>query len=468
MPRAGVPFFLAIVCRRASIASEVERGYARENFPTGPKPAMKTSLTAAIVCCCLLGCAANATSASTAEPAAATLADRQGMSVVRLQRLTKFMNNVVVAGDYLGAVTLVARDGHIIDQRAHGHRNLGKTSAMLPDTIFRIYSMTKPITSVAALMLMEEGKLSLEDPVSKYLPAFSVMQVQVGGTVAVPQLRPAVRPITIRHLLTHTAGFATGGENLEAVKRFNSVDLHKSLNLKAYVEYVAKQPLAADPGTRFNYDGVPLEVLSHLIEVVAGIPFDLFLARYLLGPLRMVDSGFSVPFEKRQRVADLASTDQAGKLVLATPRHAKFPGEMLNPYPSGAGGLYSTAIDFLRFSQMLLNGGELDGVTILGRKSVELMMMNHLTHLTPPVNAFNPAEGFGLGGWVVLDVARRGRPGSVGQFGWSGAASTYFTIDPKEKLIAILMMQYLPTNSPNDAPKISTQFYNLVYQSIVK
>ena len=163
----------------------------------------------------------------------------------------------------------------------------------------------------------------------------------------------------------------------------------------------------------------------------------------------------------------MVTTTADGRLAIAATHDASHPGESLNPYPSGAGGLYSTAGDYLRFCQMLLNGGTLDSVSILGRKTVEMMMMNQLTHLNPPVNGFSMAEGFGLGGYVVLDVARRGRLGSVGQFGWSGAGSTYFTIDRQEKLIAILLMQHLPQELPKDPPKISGRFYDLVYQSLV-
>lgn len=392
----------------------------------------------------------------------------EGFSEARLARLGGFMQTVIESGDYLGAVTLISRNGRIVDSRTYGHRDLAKKMPMTQDSIFRIYSMTKTITSVAVLILMEEGKLGLEDPVVKFIPEFTNTRVFSGGTADAPQMRSVKRPITIRHLLTHTAGFAThGAKGDEAVKLFNRIDLHQSPTLKAYTDYVARQPLVTDPGERFAYDGVSLVVLSRLVEVVSGMTLDAFLQQKILSPLGMNDTGFNVPQAKRSRVADMVTTTADGRLVIAATNDASHPGESLNPYPSGAGGLYSTAGDYARFCQMLLNGGSLDGVSILGRKTVELMMMNHLTHLDPPVNAFSIAEGFGLGGYVVLDVARRGRLGSAGQFGWSGAGSTYFTIDRQEKLIAILLMQHLPQDLPKDPPKISVRFYDLVYQSLV-
>lgn len=407
--------------------------------------------------------------APSSAPAQEFIARADGFSGARLDRLNMFMRSVTDSGEHLGAVTLISRNGRIVDWRAYGHRDLTKKSPMSQDSIFRIYSMTKTVTSVAVLMLMEEGKLSLEDPVSKFLPEFADMNVFDGGTADAPKLRPPARQITIRHLLTHTAGFATsGGKNDEAVKLFNRFDLHRSPDLKSYTEYVARQPLAVDPGERFNYDGVNTEVLCRMMEIVSGMSFDVFLHQRILGPLKMVDTGFSVPTAMRGRVVDMVTTTVDGKLAIAAAHHAKNPGETINPYPSGAGGLYSTAIDYLRFCQMLLNGGTLDGVSILGRKTVDLMLMNHLTHFDPPVNSFSKAEGFGLGGYVVLDVARRGRLGSVGQFGWSGAGSTYFVIDREEKMVAILLMQHHPQGLPKDPPKISVKFYNLVYQSLVK
>lgn len=369
---------------------------------------------------------------------------------------------------YLGAVVMIARRGKTVEWRAFGQRDLARSAPMQRDSIFRIYSMTKTITSVAVLMLMEEGRLALDDPVADYLPEFADVQVFAGGTADRPLLRAPARPITIRHLLTHTAGFAVGGPGVEEATRLLArADPSAAADLKGFAERMSRAPLAADPGQRFGYDGVSLEVLSRLVEVVGDVPFDVFLKRRILDPLGMIDTGFSVPESERARIADITAAGPTGALVLAAGRSAARPGEPLNAYPSGAGGLYSTAADFLRFCQMLLNGGELDGVSIIGRKTVELMMLNQLTRLDPPVTSFSDAEGFGIGGSVLIDVAGRGRLGSLGQFGWSGAASTYFTIDPKEQLIAILLMQHLPRDERPDLPRISPRFYNLVYQALV-
>jgi CubicO group peptidase (beta-lactamase class C family) len=390
-----------------------------------------------------------------------------GVSAERLQRLDHYLQDITTRGDYLGAVVLVAREGKIVDWSAYGYRDLAHRDKMPRDAIFRIYSMTKTVTAAAVLTLMEEGKLTLDDPIGKHLPEFANMVVFTGGGADAPQTRPVKTPVTIRQLLTHTPGFAVYGKPDDEVNvLFNRAALHTSRDLQEYASRLARLPLAHEPGEQFHYDGVPTQLLARLVEVLSGMPFDRYLQARIFTPLGMADTGFSVPPAKRARIADMTTTDADGKLAAPAPGMVPAPGEQLNPYFSGAGGLYSTAADYARFAQMLLNGGQLDGASILGRKTVELMMQNHLTQLNPP--EFSPGEGFGLGGSVVLDVARRGRLASAGAFGWSGAASTYYTVDPKEKLVAILMMQHLPQGLPHDPPKVSLKFYNLVYQALVK
>jgi CubicO group peptidase (beta-lactamase class C family) len=328
--------------------------------------------------------------------------------------------------------------------------------------------MSKPITSVAALMLMEQGKHRLDEPIDKYLPEMRDMRVFVGGTADEPQLRKPVRPITVRDLFIHSAAFAVGAESPPpAVAILERANLQHSRDLRSYVTKLSGVPLAADPGTRFNYDGVQTVVLSRLIEVWSGQPFDQFLQERLFAPLHMSDTGFSVPTAQRHRIAQMTSTDAQGRLVESPVYAGAVAGEQINPYPSGAGGLYSTAADYARFCQMLLNGGQLDDVTILSARTVDMMMSNHLGHLQPPQTEFRPGEGFGLGGYVVVDEARRGRLGNIGQFGWFGAAGTYFIIDRKEQLVALLMLQHLPQGRANDPPKLSAPFYNLVHQSLI-
>lgn len=371
----------------------------------------------------------------------------------RLERLHAYLEQATGRDGYPGAVSLIAVDGRVMDLRAYGHEDIARRRPMAPDAIFRIYSMTKPITSVAALMLVEEGRLSLDDPISRYLPEFAP-----AGARAVP---------TVRQLLTHTAGFATdAGEHPEAARRLAEAAPEKAKDLAGYVRRVASVPLAESPGTHFHYDGTNTQVLARMVEVIAGMPFHAFLEKRIFTPLALRDTGFEVPVAQRARVVDLGVRTSAGQWALADTESARVPGERISAYDNGAGGLYSTASDYFRFAQMLANGGELDGVRLLSRKTVALMMTDQLGAMQPPLAGPGPGEGFGLGGYVVTDVARRGRLGSVGQFGWSGAASTYFTVDRSEHLVAILMAQYLPEGDAPALPRLSVPFFNLVYQAL--
>ncbi|HJW07924.1 MAG TPA: serine hydrolase domain-containing protein, partial [Rhodanobacter sp.] len=355
------------------------------------------------------------------------------------------MRTATGADGYLGGVTLLARNGRIVDWQAYGHRDLARRVPMRRDAIFRIYSMTKTVTSVAVMLLVEEGKLALDDPLSRYLPGFTAPQVLIGGSIDAPKLRPADKPVTLHALLTHTAGYPAGRKGDElGLTLMERIDPHGAADLRGFADRMRRVPLAADPGTRFGYDGASLELLARVVEVVSGQSFESFLQQRIFEPLQMRDTGFRVPAAQRSRVVDLTTMGDDGRLRLADTASARHPGEPLNAYPSGAGGLYSTAGDYARFAQMLLDGGTLDGHQLLSRKTVELMLRNHLTMLDPPVTQFSDAEGFGLGGYVVLDPARRGQLGSPGQFGWSGAASTSFSIDPHEHLLMILLLQHLP------------------------
>ena len=422
-----------------------------------------TSLLAAVWLCVALPQAAAA-----ATPLPESRPDAQGVSSARLQRLHDYMRHATGDDGYLGGVTLVARNGRLVDWQAYGHRDLARREPMRRDAIFRIYSMTKTVTSVAVMMLVEEGKLTLEDPLSRYLPGFAAPQVLIGGTADAPKLRPADKPVTLHALLTHTAGYPAGRKGDEpAVTLMERIDPHGAADLRGFAERMSHVPLAADPGTRFGYDGASLELLARVVEVVSGQSFEGFLQQRIFDPLAMHDTGFSLPEAQRARVVDITTTGSDGYLRIADGPGARHPGAALNAYASGAGGLYSTAGDYARFAQMLLDGGTLDGHTLLGRKTVELMLRNHLTMLDPPVTQFSDAEGFGIGGYVVLDAARRGQLGSPGQFGWSGAASTSYSIDPQEHLLMILMLQHLPRgDGGKDLPRISRNFYDLVYQAL--
>jgi len=390
-------------------------------------------------------------------------ADAPGWAPDRLARLHAFMDKATDGDGYLGGVTLVMQHDAIVEVKAYGYRDLGRRVPMTMDSIFRIYSMTKTVTSVALMMLVEEGKVGLDDPLSQYLPGFDHPQVLDHGV-----RRPALRKVTLHDLLTHTAGYPAGVKGDEAaVKAMESIDPHGTANLREFAERMSRVDLAADPGTRFGYDGASLELIARVVEVVSGQSFASFLDKRIFTPLGMVDTSFSVPANKRNRVVDITSMGDDGHLHIADGPSARHPGDALNRYDSGAGGLYSTVGDYARFARMLLDGGALDGKVLLGRKTVEMMMRNHLGMLNPPVTQFSSAEGFGIGGSVVIDAARRGQLGSDGQYGWTGAASTYYTIDPKEKLVAMLFLQHIPRDDgKRDLPRVSRTFYNLVYQAM--
>jgi len=412
---------------------------------------------------------ASAVAPETAMPLPGASAASEGFSGARLERLHAFLRESTGPSGYLGGVTLIARHGHIVDWQAYGHRDLARTQPMRRDDIFRMYSMTKTVTSVAVLMLVEEGKLSLDDPASKYLPEFARLQVLDGGTVDAPRWRAPARPLTLRHLLTHTSGFAAGlpGDELAGALAERN-DPHGAADLRGFVAMAARNGLAADPGTRFGYEAANLEALARIVEVASGQDFASFLQSRVFAPLRMHDTGFTVPAAKRARVVDITRMGTAHKLEPDDGPSSRTPGAALNAYASGAGGLYSTAGDYARFCQMLLDGGTLDGQVLLGRKTVELMLSNNLAGiLDPPVNQYSDGEGFGLGGYVILDPARRGTPGSPGAFGWSGAASTNYIIDPREGMSAIVLLQHLPNGAADDLPRIGRRVQALVYQALV-
>ena len=384
----------------------------------------------------------------------------------RWGRLDSFLDSATANGAYPGAVALVEVDGRIAFHGRWGHADLAATSPMREDNIFRIYSMTKPVTSVAVLMLLEEGRLSLDDPLSRFIPAFADSQLVIGGDLQHPKLTPSPRAITLRHLLTHTSGLAADSRTHPlATRLLDKADVDGAGSLQDVAERLAKVPLAEAPGTHFHYEGSNTELLARVVEVVSGQPFAQFLQHRIFDPLAMRDTGFVVPAAQRGRVVELPTGTDDGRLRVAGTPSALSPGVRLRGYDSGAGGLYSTAADYLAFARMLRDDGRAGGRRLLARKTVDLMMADQLGGFVPAVPGPAPGEGFGLGGYVVVDPAARGKLGSAGQFGWSGAASTYFAIDRRERLVAILMLQYLPAG-PRPLASPSTRFYNLVYQAI--
>jgi CubicO group peptidase (beta-lactamase class C family) len=386
-----------------------------------------------------------------------------GLSSARLERIRPVMQRYVDQQQIAGLVTLIARRGQVAYLEALGWQELETRTPMTPDALFRIYSMTKPITSVAVMMLAEAGQIRLSDPVARYIPAFKDAPVMVARGGFAYDLVPARRPITLHDLLTHTAGLSYGFDlhsALDDLYRQTVGQLMRgpALSLEKWVMALSRLPLAFQPGTGFNYS-MAIDVLGYVIQLAAEQPFDAFLREKIFGPLGMVDTDFWVPPEKAHRLAGIYGPAEGGGLKPAeTPdgRHHTEPA----PAASGGGGLVSTIGDYFRFGQMLLNGGELEGTRLLGRKTVEWMLQNHLPPGVHPDG--DPAIGFGLGGSVLLQPGLSHRPGSPGKFGWGGAANTEWWIDPAEELQCLLMLQYV---SGVTIP-IADDFAQLAYQAL--
>jgi CubicO group peptidase (beta-lactamase class C family) len=404
--------------------------------------------------------AAKPPAAVPASPLPLATPESQGMSSERLGRLHAETERFVTDGKYAGVVSLLVRNGKIVDWRAWGKRDIEAGLPMERDTICRIYSMSKIVTSVAALILLEEARFKLDDPVGDYLPELARMKVLTGGTAEKPLLADAKTPITIKHLFTHTSGLTYDGDTSPVEKLNRDAKLPEATSLPDFVRRVSLLPLAFEPGERFNYS-VSIDVLGALVEKVSGRSLGEFLAERLFRPLGMKDTGFSVPETKQTRLAKTYEKGGDGMLRPAKPVFGVEPG----PGPkleAGGAGLFSTTGDYARFMQMLLNGGELDGVRILSRKTVELMMANHLNHLPRTTLQWSESDGFGLGGAVRVDLAKGNALGSVGQFGWGVAATTYAILDPQEKTVALLFVQHFP----HDEHKIFWRFSTLFYQAI--
>jgi CubicO group peptidase (beta-lactamase class C family) len=387
---------------------------------------------------------------------------RLGFSVERLGRLHQRMRQFVDEGQHAGIATLIARHGEIVDWQAWGHRDREAKLPMEKDTIARVYSMTKIVTSAAILQLHEQARLRLDDPVERHLPALAKHQVLTGGTADAPDLVPATRSITIKDLLTHTSGYMYPGGKAVIDELYAKADVIRAQTMDEFVERLGRVPLVHQPGARFTY-GVSTDVLGAVVEKVSGQRLDRYIAEHMTGPLRMDDTAFVVPPAKRARLAKVYRAPKGGPLEPVP--DSELVMSSLDPVAMhwGGAGLFSTLGDFARFGQMLLNGGELDGVRVLGRKTVELMTTNALTHTPTPHTQFNEYEGFGLGGAVRLDAGRAARLGSVGQFGWSGAANTYFNIDPQESTVVVLFAQHMPS----EQFRLSWTFSTLFYASLV-
>ena len=377
-----------------------------------------------------------------------------GMSTSRLGRIAPVMQGYVDNGKIPCALTMIAREGKLVHFEKFGMQDIAAAKPVEFDTIFRLYSMTKPITSVAVMMLYEKGHFQLTTPVSEFVPAFKDMKVYTEDGSAIVD---ADREVTIKHLLTHTAGliYDSNKDDHPIDQRYENADLYGG-DLANMVNKLGGIPLLHQPGTAWKY-GMAIDILGYLVGIVSGMPFETFLKTRIFEPLGMDDTGFSVRVENANRYSKVYEFGEDGELQAIEKVHAATGP--LSFFHSGGGGLQSTAADYLRFCQMVLNDGELDGERLLGRKTAELIRMNHV----PPdwLAPERTGTGFGLGFSVITDVADTSSLGSVGTCSWGGMASTTFWIDPVEDLIGIFMTQLVGADSPFHA-----QFRVLTYQAL--
>jgi CubicO group peptidase (beta-lactamase class C family) len=386
-----------------------------------------------------------------------------GLSAERLERLSRVMQDYIDRGKIAGMVALVARKGGVAYLKPFGKLDTAKGTAMPANGIFRIASQTKAVTSVAVMMLQEEGKLLLDDPVSKYIPEFANTRVAVQAPDQGAQgytTVPAKRQITIRDLLTHTAGisYGTGPAKDEYIKAGISgwFLADKNVTIGEVIKKLAALPFDAQPGEKFIY-GYNTDILGYLVECVSGMSLTDFFAKRITGPLGMTDTHFFLPEDKIDRFASVYGLDEKGGLNLVEDARDNFYVKGPRMCYAGGAGLLSTAEDYARFLLMLLNGGQLDGARLLSPKSVELMTADH-------AGALYGSQGFGLGFWITDRLGRNGQPGSVGAFGWGGAYYTTYWVDPAEELVCVLMTQLMPAGTCD----LQGKFRTMVYQSVVE
>jgi len=394
--------------------------------------------------------------------------DQAGLSRERVERIRALAQDYVAAGRIAGVVTMVVRGGNVALFEAFGRMDVERNVPMRKDAIFRLASMSKAVTSVAAMILVEEGRLQLTDPVSKYIPAFRQTTVAVPAPAGAPGagrygVVPAKREITIRDLLTHTAGISYGEGN-PAEAQYRAAGIigwylgDQKDPIRTVAERIAALPFDAQPGEKYVY-GYNTDILGAVIEQASGLPLDQFFRTRIFEPLKMTDSGFFLPPEKRDRLVTVYAA-KAGSIERA-PDPGKGQGDYVEgPRAcfSGGAGLLSTPMDYTRFLLMLQNGGELDGVRILSPKTVELMTVNHVGTLYSTTGT-----GFGLGFEVTEDVGRAGRYATAGTYGWGSAYYQRYFVDPQEKLIAVFFAQLVPAGGLD----FDSKYRTLVYQSIV-
>lgn len=387
---------------------------------------------------------------------------QQGLSIERLARIKPAMQQYIDQKKLAGVMTLVARNGEIVHWHSQGLQDIEKQTPLAKDTIFRIYSMSKPITAVAALTLWEQGKFHMHDPIDKYLPELKGLKVYVSGSGDDMVLEEAKYPIRIIDLFTHTAGFSYGFSNSEVDKMYQAL-FAKGMpeSSSDSLKMIASLPLNHQPGTAWNY-GVNTDVIGFLVERLSGKKLGDYMQEKIFGPLNMTDTAFSVAPENLDRFAEVYTVGKQGQTIVMENEPL---GDFLSDpaVHNAGGGLTSTMGDYYIFAQMLLNGGHYNGVQILGRKTVEYMRSNHLPESLIPFNAQSTGEGYGLAVSVMVDPGQSRFMSSTGNFGWSGAASTFMRIDPKENMIMISMAQFIPVGFH----AYHHDFRNIVYQSLV-
>jgi CubicO group peptidase (beta-lactamase class C family) len=392
-----------------------------------------------------------------------------GMSSERLKRLDDGMKSLISEGRLAGAVTMVARHGKVVEFDANGKRDIAGNAPMQKDSIFRIYSMSKPITGVAMMMLFEEGKWQLNDPVAKYIPEFANLKVYATDAQHNMTTVEQTHPVTMRELMSHSGGFTYGIFSNTPVDRLQREADVLNINntLDEFIKRLSKIPLNAQPGTEWHYS-VSVDIQGYIVQKLSGMPFEEYLEKHIFKPLGMTDTGFYVPKEKLNRFAEMYNYDKDGKLAVVK------AGEGLNHdfsakpnFASGGGGLVSTANDYMRFCQMLLNGGQLDGVRLLSPRTVELMRTDMLA---PGLTIFGPGAGFGLDFAVYTDPVAAGGYYGKGSFWWGGAAGTWFWIDPVSDLIVLGMIQQVAgtgATTVSGVPDVRGLSHTYAYQSII-
>jgi CubicO group peptidase (beta-lactamase class C family) len=395
-----------------------------------------------------------------------------GMSAQRLDRIGAHLRRQYIdTGKIAGSQTLVARGGEICYLQSEGLMDRERQIPMAEDAIFRIYSMSKPITSVALMMLFEQGLLSLTDPVHRFIPQWRNLQVYQGGSWPLFQTEPCAAPMTVRDLLTHMSGLTYGfmrASNVDHGYRKVGVQVQRpGYVLKDMIDELAGLPLEFNPGSAWNYS-VATDVVGYLVEVISGQSLDEFFQQHIFAPLGMVDTGFNISAEKQSRFTACYQRELDKSVTLQDDPHESEYRD--RTFFSGGGGLISTMADYYRFCQMLRNGGELDGVRILGPRTLKLMTSNHLpggvdlTHVARGSFSETSYEGvgFGLGFATRLDPVRNANLGSVGEFNWGGMASTLFWVDPAEDLVAIFMTQLMPSGTFNFRGQLQSIIYSAI------